>query len=171
MAYRDEFHRVRDDVYWTIPRLFGMGIAVMGLLAALGIGACAIGLVGGVATNAAAVVRKEFYPDALLRKYEWFKDAAAALDKKQADIGVYDSRLNELREAYKDQSRKAWPRDDREQFSIWSSEAAGVRASYNQLAAEYNAEMAKFNWRFTNAGDVPQGGRPLPREYRAYIEQ
>lgn len=169
--YRDDFGNIRREVYWTIPRLIGMMFATMLLFTVLGLGACALGLVGGAATNAASVMQKEFYPDALLRKYEWFKDASAALDKKQADMGVYDSRLKSLSDAYQGTPRGKWPRDDREQFSIWQSESAGIRASYNQLASEYNAEMVKFNWRFTNVGDLPQGGKPLPREYRPYVEQ
>lgn len=167
--YRTEFGRYSGDVYWTLPRVLLFLFVASAGFSALGIGACAIGLIGGTATNAAQVVQKEFYPDALLRKYEWFKDAAASLDKKQADMGVYDARLKTQREMFG--QPKQWPRDVREQASIWMSEAAGIRASYNQLASEYNAEMAKFNWRFTNVGDVPQGGRPLPREYRHYQEQ
>lgn len=169
--YRRDVLSYTDEAGWTLWKLFGVGVLIILAFTALGLVGRAVGLFSGAATNAASVVRKEFYPDALLRKYEWFKDASAALDKKYADIGVYDSRLNTLAGAYEGVPRGQWPRDDREQFSIWSSEAAGVRASYNQLAAEYNAEMAKFNWRFTNVGDVPQGGRPLPREYRPYIEQ
>lgn len=169
--YRREFQGYYDDAPWTAWKLFGVGVLVIVLTTALGLVGCAVGLFSGAASSAATVVQKEFYPDALLRKYEWFKDAAAALDKKTADIGVYDTRLNDLKASYEGVSRQKWPRDDREQFSIWSSEAAGIRASYNQLAAEYNAEMSKFNWRFTNVGDVPQGGRPLPREYRPYVEK
>jgi hypothetical protein len=29
----------------------------------------------------------------------------------------------------------------------------------------------KFNWRFTNVGDMPPGATtPLPREYKPYVE-
>lgn len=120
----------------------------------------------------ANVVQEQFGARELLRKYEWFKDAAAQLEKKQADMKVYDSRLKSLGDAYVGKSRGEWPRDDREQWSIWQSEAAGVRASYNSLAAEYNAQMAKFNWRFTNAGQLPAGASaPLPREFKQYEEQ
>lgn len=170
-SYRRDFRAIREEVYWTIPRIIGMSVAAMLLFTVLGWAACAIGLVGGAATNAAAVVQKEFYPEALLKKYEWFKDASAALDKKQADIGVYDARMKALSDQYTGAKRAAWARDDREQSSIWASEEAGIKASYNQLASEYNAEMVKFNWKFTNVGDVPQGGRPVPREYKPYIEQ
>lgn len=152
-------------------RFIGVTILLIVSITLLGLAACAIGLIGGAADNAATVLQKEFYPDALLRKYEWFKDASASLDKKAADMKVYDRRLSSLKEDYSGVPRLKWPRDDREQFSIWSSEAAGIRASYNSLAAEYNAEMAKVNWRFTNVGDVPQGGNPLPRAYRPYLEE
>jgi hypothetical protein len=68
--------------------------------------------------------------------------------------------------------RQKWPREDREQYNVWSSEVAGVKASYNSLAAEYNAAMAKFNWRFANAGDLPKGAdKPLPREFKTYVNQ
>lgn len=169
--YRNEVRSYTTEAPWTIWKIFSVIVLVILAGSALGLVGCAVGLFTGAANNAAQVVQKEFYPDALLRKYEWFKDAAAALDKKQADIGVYDTRLKSLTDAYTGVPRGKWPRDDREQFSIMTSESAGVKASYNQLASEYNAEMVKFNWRFTNVGDVPQGGKPLPREYRPYIEQ
>lgn len=168
MAYRDEFDRYQDDVYWTLPRLAATLVVVMVFFSFVGLGACAIGLFSGAADNAAKVIQKEFYPDALLRKYEWFKDASAALDKKQADITVYDARLKFLNDQYVGLKRAEWPRDDREQSSIWQSELAGVKASYNSLAAEYNSEMVKFNYQFANLGELPRGGQPVPREYRPY---
>lgn len=172
MGYRDDYRSYESDAYWTLPKVLTFTLITFLGFTVLGIGACAVGLIGGAATNAAQVVQKEFYPDALLRKYEWFKDASAALDKKQADIRVYRSRLTALSDAYTGTPRARWPRDDREQSSIWQSELAGVRASYNSLAAEYNAEMAKFNWRFTNIGDLPRGSStPLPREYKPYEEE
>ena len=172
MSYRNEFQRYERDVYWTMPRVFAWLAALILGFGMLSVFACAVGLVGGAVTNTASVVKKEFYPDALLRKYEWFKDASAALDKKQADMKVYDARLKSLTDQYVGVSRIKWPRDDREQMSIWQSEAAGIRASYNQLASEYNAEMVKFNWKFTNVGDMPPGAtNPLPREYKPYVEQ
>jgi len=120
--------------------------------------------------EAAKVAQKEFGPEALLEKYEWFKDASAQLDKKLADIKVYDGRLVLLKEAYGDALRKDWAREDREQFNLWSNEVAGVKASYNGLAAEYNAQMVKFNWRFANKGMLPKGAEePLPREYKPYV--
>ena len=118
------------------------------------------------------VADKELSAPALLAKYEWFKDASAALDKKVADITVYEARFKSLDEAYKDTPRTQWARDDRNQWSIWQSECAGIKASYNQLASEYNAQMAKINWAFTNAGELPKGAtKVLPREYKTYLTE
>jgi hypothetical protein len=131
-----------------------------------------VGYLFGWCGEAAQVAQKEFGPSALLKKYEWFKDASAQLDKKKADIEVYAGRIKSLEDAYKGVSRKDWPRDEREQMSVWQSEVAGVKASFNGLAAEYNSQMAKFNWAFTNAGSLPEGAtQPLPREYKPYVEQ
>ncbi len=144
---------------------------VLGVLIGLilfSVASCTLELFSGAVDNGKEVAKREFYPSALLKKYEWFKDAAAALDKKQADIRVYEGRLTQLQEDYKGVPRGKWPRDDREQSAIWQAELAGVKASYNSLAADYNAQMVKFNWRFTNVGDLPDGGSPLPREYRSY---
>jgi hypothetical protein len=131
-----------------------------------------IGYVFGWFGEAAKVAQDEFGPEAMLKKYEWFKDASAQLDKKRADITVYESRMTAMADGYKNLPRQNWPREDREQYNVWSSEVAGVKASYNQLAAEYNSQMAKFNWRFANAGELPKGAdTPLPREYAPYVTQ
>lgn len=137
--------------------------------------AVVIGIIGyplGWFSEAASVAKKEFGPSAALEKYEWFKDAAAQLDKKKADIQLYDSRMKAMKETYANLERQKWPREDREQFNLWSSEVSGVAASYNSLAAEYNSGMAKFNWSFANAGDLPKGAtEPLPREFKPYINE
>lgn len=145
---------------------------VIGCICLALLGACIL-IPVGCALNwfgeAAAVVRGEMAPHELLRKYSWFKDAAAQLDKKQADIKVYDNRLVELEKAYAGKSRADWARDDREQHSIWVAELSGVKASYNSLCAEYNAAMSKENWRFCEVGRLPQGATvPLPREFKPY---
>lgn len=120
--------------------------------------------------NAGQVAQEQFSPKILLQKYEWFKDASAQLDKKIADIGVYKARMNTLKTDYGNKSRDQWARSDREQYNVWASEVSGIIANYNDLAAQYNSEMVKFNWRFTNVGDLPQGATvPLPREYKPYI--
>lgn len=128
-----------------------------------------LGYVFGWFGEAATMAQEEFGPKAMLQKYEWFKDAAAQLEKKKADILVYEARTKSMEQTYAKLSREKWPREDREQYNVWQSEVAGVKASYNQLAAEYNAQMAKFNWRFANAGTLPQGAEvPFPREFKPY---
>jgi hypothetical protein len=119
----------------------------------------------------ASVAQKELGASALLKKYEWFKNASAGLDEKVATVQVYEARNKSMRADYGKDVGK-WPRDVREQNAIWQSELAGVKASYNMLAAEYNANMAKINWAFTNVGTLPAGAEiPLPREYKPYIIQ
>lgn len=108
----------------------------------------------------------------LLKKYNYFKDVSASLDKKVADIQVYDAKIKSLEEQYKGENRKDWAREDREQISIWQSEVAGIKASYNSLAADYNSSMSKINYAFCNIGSLPQGAeQPLPREFKPYITE
>lgn len=123
------------------------------------------------ADEAQQVAYQEVRPEALLRKYEWFKDAAAQLDKKKADISVYKSRISGMDRTYEGTPRVKWPRSDLEQYNVWATEVAGVVAAYNSLAAEYNSQMAKANWSFCNVGTLPAGAtEPLPREFAAYLE-
>lgn len=118
------------------------------------------------------VAQEELGPRELLRKYEWFKDASSQLDKKKADIKVYQKRITTMSDGYTDLPRNKWPREDREQYNLWQSEVAGIKASYNTLAANYNAQMSKMNWRFTNVGELPKGAEtPLPREFKPYQEE
>ncbi|MEK7183126.1 MAG: hypothetical protein AAB776_00660 [Patescibacteria group bacterium] len=136
------------------------------LTAVIGGGAYVFGWFGQTAN----VAKEEFGPRAALEKYEWFKDAAAQLEKKQADVTVYQGRLDQMAADYAGKTRDDWPREDRQQYNTWASEVAGVKASYNQLAAEYNANMAKVNWQFAEVGDLPPGAEtPLPREFKPYM--
>jgi len=151
-----------------ILSIIGAIIIFFAALFVLGVANFTCGAVG----NAAAVAKKELYPAALLKKYEWFKNASSELDKKQADIAVYSSKIESMREEYKGEKRSAWDRTDKETMNIWDQELAGIKASYNSLSAEYNAQMSKINWAFCNVGQLPPGSSiPLPREYKPYIEQ
>jgi hypothetical protein len=120
--------------------------------------------------RAADVAAAQVDPATLLKRYEWFKDVAAQLDKKKADIAVNESRLIQLKQSYEGKSRSEWAREDREQANVWAMEVAGMQASFNGLAAEYNAAMAKVNYAFTNIGELPKGAaEPLPREFQVYV--
>lgn len=115
---------------------------------------------------------KEFKPSALLKKYEYFKNVSAQLDKKVADIGIYETKLSSIKKDYIGISKKNWPRDERENYNQWATELAGIKASYNLLASEYNAAMSKFNYAFCNIGSLPQGATtPLPKEYKPYLTE
>lgn len=138
----------------------GIGVALSLVLVSLTVRAC------NYANRAVAVAIAEVDPAYLLKKYEWFKNASAALDKKVADIKVYETRVKAI------QSSPDLTRADKEQMYVWMSEVAGVKASYNTLASEYNAQMSKINWAFCNVGELPKGAdQPLPREYKSYIEE
>jgi len=145
---------------------FGIFCLIMVGMLGLFVASVAMGWIGG----AAEVAQKEFGAGELLRKYEWFKNASAALDEKKANIAIYAKRVDVLEESYKGILRRDWPRDERERHGQMSAELVGQKAAFNALAADYNAQMAKFNWKFCNAGDLPRGADvPLPREYKPYI--
>lgn len=114
--------------------------------------------------EAAQVARNEFGPQAALTKYEWFKDTAAGLDRKQANIKVYSARLA----TFDGMSRKDMDRTDKTQQAQWLAEVAGVKASYNTLASDWNSQISKFNWSMF-LGDLPPGAETLlTKEYSPY---
>lgn len=122
--------------------------------------------------NGFKTVYDQFKPEELLRKYEWFKDASSQLDQKVATLKSYESRFTSLKKSYGSDSisRRSWDRSDKEQWNVWESEYLGLKASYNDLASQYNSSMAKFNYRFCNRGDLPEGAdEPLPKEFKPYI--
>jgi len=148
-----------------------ISLKVIGLFFVLGLVLIPVSLFFGWVGETQQVAKEQFGPRALLAKYEWFKDSAAQLDKKRADIRVYSVRLSSMLDSYSSIPRYQWDRTDKEQWALWQSELAGVKASYNGLAAQYNSQMAKFNWAFANAGSLPQGAtEPLPREFKPYVE-
>ena len=85
----------------------------------------------------------------------------------EADLGMYDARVKELRSI----PRKEMDRFDKADLQLAIAERIGVASSYNQLAAEYNSNMAKINYRFCNVGDVPDGSEVLPKGYPEYISK
>jgi len=132
----------------------------------------AIGMVCGTAKEAVQVARDEFGPKALLKKYEWFKDMAATCDKLRANVKVTETRIDQMEQDYSGVSRNEWDRVDKQTMSQWKAEFAGIKGAYNDAASRYNAQMAKFNWRFTEMGSLPEGAtEPLPREFKPYVEK
>lgn len=97
-------------------------------------------------TESGQVAKEEFNPRVALKKYEWFKDAAAELDRKRADISVMQKSLDELYKTYAGTKRADWAESDRSEQSQLTAELNGLRSSHNDLAAQYNAAMAKVNY-------------------------
>lgn len=111
--------------------------------------------------DAKDTIYNELKVSTLLKKYEYFKDLSAAIDKKRADIELYQIEISSYTKE-----------DDRFYVEQRKSELIGIIAMHNQLCAEYNSAMSKFNYRFTNTGDLPEGAtEPLPREYKPYINK
>lgn len=168
MNFSDRMEAFDDGNGWPIARL---GCFWLVILVAAFFALQIVCFPVHYAERAAQVVSQEIDPAVLLQKYMWFKDAHAALDQKQATIKLYTKRLTDLKAEYKGIARGQWPAEERETYNQWYSELDGIVASYNDLAATYNAQMVKINWRFTNVGGLPQGAtEPLPRDYAPYTE-
>ena len=107
-SYKEWESEAERSPFWFAVKFVCGATLVLGCTIA---GCVALGVFGttaGVVKEAATVAREEFGPRALLTKYEWFKDASAALDKKRADVGVYDRRLSSLSVAYEGVARRQW---------------------------------------------------------------
>ena len=149
---------------WIRYFIYTLSVALM-----IWLGLFAFGAFTGTVGSAAKILRDEISPVELNRKYEWFKDAYAVLESKRATLDGYKADRVGLDKTYGADASK-WPRDVRTDQSLLRSEARGIAASYNNLAADYNAEMAKWHTRFINVGRLPAGGNgELPREVAQYI--
>ncbi len=135
----------------------------------LGIVAVVLVITTRFACGAIDVIADEVNPQVLQAKYEEFKDMYATLEAKKANIAVQAGKLINMENMYTDIPRTEWDRSDINNYNLWQSEVDGTVMSYNLLASEYNAAMAKWNWRFCNIGTLPEGADvPLPREFAPY---
>lgn len=104
---------------------------------------------------------------AVLKKYEWFKSAAAQISALDASIKIQQKTVTFL-----ESERATWTRDDKQNWHQATVELAGIKAGYNNLVAEYNAAMASANWKFCNIGDLPAGATEVMRkEYAIYKDE
>ena len=146
---------------------FATAVKVSLSLLIFGILVNATGWITGWCFEPAEETKEQLSPSATLDKYEWFRDVSAQLEKKLSDIHALSSRIRALSAFCKKIPFYMWKQEYREQANAWVSELAQIQASFNDLAAHYNSEMARFNWRFANAAELPQGAeKPLPREYK-----
>lgn len=140
-----------------------IGIAM--LLAVLLVAGSVLSGVSWFASRSAEVVQQQIDPAELLRKYELFKDESAQLDARLASIRIKEGQVRDVKSMPMD-------RTNREQLMIWQQELGGMKYSFNALAADYNAQMAKINYAFCNVGQLPRGATlALPREYKQYLEE
>ena len=155
-------------------KYFGWGMLLLILFVLISVTINTCNTAGKLINNGINTAYEQFKPEELLRKYEWFKDASSQCDQKVATLKTYESRFSSMKISYGVDSlnRRNWSRSDLEQWNVWESEYLGVKASYNDLSAQYNSAMSKFNYRFCNAGSLPAGAdEPLPREFKPYITQ
>jgi hypothetical protein len=108
-------------------------------------------------------------------KVKWPKLISYIRSLHMSALGYNINNDDEIISAFKiqvfEKDRSGWDRADKETWRIWCEELAGIKASYNGLAAEYNAQMAKINWAFCNVGTLPMGAdTALPEEYWPYLE-
>ena len=121
-----------------------------------------VGFVCRQCNTASDVLYKQTNAETVLIRYEWFKDASAQLDAKLADINVQKATVDVLNEQYKGVKRSAWARTDLDAYNLVSQALAGIKMSYNQLAAEYNSNMKKVNFVFCKPNE---GRAALQQEY------
>lgn len=152
--YGDEFER---NPFRVIRRVV-FRIILLGMLVSLG------GYTMGWFSEAAQVAKEEFGAKASLKKYEWFKDCSATIEEKKSTILVYESRVTGMEDVYKGIPRKDWDRLDKQQYNLWTSEIVGIKASFNKVVKEYNAQSSKFNWSSYNDSG-------LPKHYDQYIDK
>lgn len=111
--------------------------------------------------EAADVLQEEFGAQASIKKYEWFKDAYNTLEEKRQTILVYEGNLDNIEDQYENIPRREWDRIDRKQYNQWTLEISGLKASYNKVVKEYNAQSSKFNWSLYDT--------TLPQKVNTYI--
>lgn len=141
-------------------------IAVKVILGIFALGAL-IGVLGygfGWFSEAAQVAKEELGPRALLKKYSWFKDTAQQLQAKKANIDTAETDLGAVKAEWANVPATQVPRDVRESWEQRRAELRGLKANFNQLAAEYNANVRKVNWSAMNTEN-------LPAEFTEYVVQ
>jgi hypothetical protein len=121
------------------------------------IGISIFGAVSGWFSEASNVAREEFGPRAMLKKYEYFKDASQQLSAKENDIIIYEEKVKSFCS-----NIASLDRISRENCSLWMQESAGLKMSFNSLAAEYNSQSNKFNWESFDKTD----GDSVPKSFK-----
>ncbi|MEK7064412.1 MAG: hypothetical protein AAB973_02270 [Patescibacteria group bacterium] len=150
---------------WT--QLFGFGLAILLLIAALGAVAYGLGWIG----SAGEVVKEEFGPQAALEKYEWFIDQAEAIEKADADIALFEQRRADIETQYTSTygaDKTKWSPGVQVQYNheiqIARDDLMAIISNRNNIVKDYNAQSEKFNWApFKGRADYP------PENFVGYV--
>lgn len=106
---------------------------------------------------------QEYDPSAMLKKYEWFKNQSARIQKMDQDI----ANSKKLRDGIKGQfeadngkDHKSWDPVTRKQYQdkvdLQDQMVMATVSQRNSIVADYNAQSAKFNWSsFKTNDDLP----------------
>lgn len=146
MSYREDFRSGEKETYWTGWRVIlfiGIFSAVLGI----------IGYAAGWFSEAGQVAQEQYGPKAMLTKYEWFINQSEAIKKMDADMKIYRDRVAAVDSTYTQTSgpKQKWDVITKQLYAIDKQKAqtdlAAVISQRNNLAKDYNAQSAKFNWR------------------------
>lgn len=112
--------------------------------------------------SGAKVIQNEFSPEAMLKKYEWFKVQSARIQKAQEDIKNLKIESDVTGQYEKDNGKdhSKWSplalNSYQEELSLNKQQRLAQVSNTNGLIAEYNAQSAKFNWAgFKTRDDLP----------------
>lgn len=103
--------------------------------------------------------------------YVALKDAVNILNKKKAEIKIYEKRIKIMEDTYKETPREYWSETDLTKYYWFNDHIAELKRHYNHKSKNYNTQIAKINWSFCNVETLPKGiTTPLPREFVQYAE-
>jgi hypothetical protein len=106
---------------------------------------------------------QEYDPSAMLKKYEWFKNQSARIQKMDQDITNAKTLRDGIRsqfEADNGKDHKSWDPVTRKQYQdkvdLQDQMVTATVSQRNSIVADYNAQSAKFNWAsFKTNDDLP----------------
>lgn len=127
------------------------------------IGLMFLGVCGRYCNDASETVFKETKASTVLVRYEWFKDAYNQLQAKKADIEVQKATIAAMDKKYVGVKPNDWSTADVNNYNTAVQALAGIKMSYNSLAAEYNSNMSKVNYVFCKP---TEGREALPQEFK-----
>lgn len=96
---------------------------------------------------------QEYDPSAMLKKYEWFKNQSARIQKMDQDIANAKTLRDGIKaqfEADNGKDHKSWDPVTRKQYQdkvdLQDQMVMANVSQRNSVVADYNAQSAKFNW-------------------------